>query len=85
MNSEQQIRQARYRIHRAGAMMGKAAQLDAIAAQLMAVQRQWNDPGREAQLAAVLATSRAVWHGIQIALAEGALVFPLEVRQNLLI
>ena len=85
MNPEQQIRQARYRIHHADVMMGEAAQLDAIAAQLMAVQRQWNDPGREAHLAAVLATSRAVWHGIQIALAEDALVFPLEVRQNLLI
>jgi hypothetical protein len=85
MSPEQQIQQAQRRIHYADAMMCEAAQLDDIAAQLMVVQRYWNAPNRQANLAAALAESRAVWHGIQNALAEGRLVLPLEVQHNLLI
>jgi flagellar biosynthesis regulator FlaF len=85
MSPEQQIQQAQRRIHHADVMIGEAAQLDDIAAQLMAVQRHWNDPSREAHLSVVLKNSRKVWHGIQAALAEGRLELPLEVQQNLLI
>ena len=85
MIPEQQIQQAQRRIHHADVMIGEAAQLDDIAAQLMAVQRHWNDPSREAHLSVVLKNSRKVWHGIQTALAEGRLELPLEVQQNLLI
>lgn len=85
MSPEQQIQQAQRRIHHADVMIGEAAQLDDIAAQLMAVQRHWNDPSREAHLSVVLNNSRKVWHGIQTALAEGRLELPLEVQQNLLI
>ena len=85
MSPEQQIQQAQRRIHHADVMIGEAAQLDDIAAQLMAVQRYWNDPSREAHLSVVLNNSRKVWHGIQTALAEGRLELPLEVQQNLLI
>ena len=85
MSPEQQIQQAQRRIHHADVMIGEAAQLDDIAAQLMAVQRHWNDPSREAHLSVVLSNSRNVWHGIQTALAEGRLALPLEVQQNLLI
>ena len=58
MSPKQPIQQAQRRINPADAMMGEAAQLDDIAAQLMAVQRHWNDPNREAHLAAALAASR---------------------------
>lgn len=85
MIPEQQIQQAQQRIHPVDVMMGEAAQLDDIAAQLMAVQRYWNAPSRAVHLTAALADSRAVWHGIQAALAEGTLELPLEVQQNLLI
>jgi len=85
MNSEEQIQQAQRPIHHMNVMMGEANQLEDIAAQLMAVQRVWNAPKREAHLAVALADSRAVWHGIQTALAEGSLALPLEVRHNLLI
>ena len=85
MSPEQQIQQAQRHIRPVDMMMGEAAQLDDIAAQLMAVQRYWNAPNRAAHLAAALEDSRAVWHGIQAALAEGALDVPLEVRHNLLI
>jgi hypothetical protein len=85
MSPEQQIQQAQRRIHHVDVMMGEAAQLDDMAAQLMAVQRHWNDPSREAHLSVVLTNSRNVWHGIQAALAEGRLELPLEVQQNLLI
>src|SRR5512139_2799726 len=85
MSQEKQIQQAQRRIHHADVMMGEAAQLDSIAAQLMAVQRHSNDPGREIQLTAALAASRTVWHGIQAALAESTLVLPPEVQHNLLI
>ncbi len=85
MSPEQQILQAQRRIQHADVMMGEAVQLDDIAAQLMTVQRYWNAPYHEAHLAAALADSRAVWHGIQTALAKGTLRLPLEVQHNLLI
>lgn len=85
MSPEQQIQQAHRPIQHADVVMGETAQLDDIAAQLMAVQRHWNDPTREAQLAAAMAASRTVWHGIQTALAQGTVALPLEVRHNLLI
>jgi len=85
MNSEQQIQQAQRRIRPSSVMMDEAVQLDDLAAQLMTVQRYWNAPSRETCLAAVLADSRAVWHGIQASLAGSTLALPLEVKQNLLI
>ncbi len=85
MSPEQEIQLAQRRIHHAESMMVEAAQLDDIAAQLMAVQRYWNAPNRAPHLAAALADSRAVWHGIQAALAEGSLDLPPDVQHNLLI
>lgn len=85
MSPEQQIQQAQRRIDHADVMMAEAAQLDDIAAQLMAVQRYWSSPNRQIHLTAALAESRAVWDGIQAALAEGTLELPLEVQHNLLI
>lgn len=85
MNPEQQIQQAQRRIRSSGSMMEEAAQLEDIATQLMTVQRYWNASSRETYLAAALADSRAVWHGIQIALASSTLKLPLEVQHNLLI
>ncbi|MGA9163187.1 MAG: flagellar biosynthesis regulator FlaF [Thiobacillus sp.] len=85
MSPEQQIQQAQCRIHPTDMMMSEAAQLDGLAAQLMAVQRCWSDPSRAAHLTAALSASRAVWGGIQAALAEGTLPLPLEVQHNLLI
>lgn len=85
MSPEQQIQQAQRRIRPADAMLGEAAQLDDIAARLMAVQRQWNDPDRERHLAGALEASRRVWHDIQSTLAKGALPLPPEVQHNLLI
>ena len=85
MSPEQQIQQAQRRIEQADVMMGEANQLEDFAAQLMAVQRYWGAPNRQIHLTAALADSRAVWHGIQAALAEGSLELPLEVQHNLLI
>jgi hypothetical protein len=85
MSVERHIQQARQRIHPVDMMMDEAILLDDIAAQLMAVQKYWNAPSRAAHLAVALADSRAAWHGIQAALAEGTLDLPLEVQQNLLI
>lgn len=85
MRPEQQIQQVPRRINYADQRMSEVAELDRIAAQLMAVQRAWNAPSREHHLIAALAASRAVWHGIQSALAEGALDLPPEVQHNLLI
>lgn len=85
MSAELQIQQAQRRIQHADVMLGEAVQLDDIAAQLMMVQRYWNAPGRTTHLNAALADSRAVWHGIQAALAQGRLTLPLEVQHNLLI
>jgi len=85
MSPEQPIQQAPCNLHQAGVMMGEAARLEDIAAQLMAVQRRWNDPSREFHLAAALEASRSAWHAIQTALAEGVLALPLEAQHNLLI
>ncbi|MBS1185182.1 MAG: hypothetical protein H6R09_783 [Proteobacteria bacterium] len=85
MSPEKPIQQAQRHIHHAGVMMSEAAQLDDIAAQLMAVQRHWNDPDHEQHLAAALEASRGAWHAIQAALSEGALMLPPEVQHNLLI
>jgi hypothetical protein len=65
--------------------MAEASQLEDIAAQLMAVQRLWNDPSRELHLTAALEASRTAWHAIQTALAEGVLKLPPDVQHNLLI
>lgn len=59
--------------------------LDGAAALLMAMQRHWDEPNREARLALTLATNRQVWADIQDALADGSLSLPLEAQQNLLI
>ena len=85
MSLEQPIPQTARRIAPAGAMIGEAIQLDDLAARLMTVQRQWNDPNRAFHLAAALEASRHVWHAIQTALAEGMLSLPLDVQHNLLI
>lgn len=70
---------------RKGVAMGEVARLDDIAAQLMAVQRYWDEPNREQRLAHALQASRVVWHAIQAALAEGRLALPADVQHNLLI
>jgi len=85
MSPEQPNQQAPRNSHQAGLMMTEATQLDDIAAQLMAVQRLWNDPSREFHLAAALEASRSAWHAIQTALAEGVLALPPDVQHNLLI
>lgn len=85
MSPEQPIQQPPCNPHPAGVMTAEAARLEDIAAQLMAVQRRWNDPSRELHLAAALEASRSAWHAIQTALAEGVLAFPLEAQHNLLI
>jgi hypothetical protein len=85
MSPELQIQQAQRRIHHADVMMGEASRLDETAAKLMAVQRHWNAPDRDARLTAALDASRTVWHGIQAALAGGTLGLPLEAQHNLLI
>lgn len=59
--------------------------LDGAAALMMAMQRHWDEPNREARLALTLATNRQVWADIQDALADGSLSLPLEAQQNLLI
>ena len=85
MSPEQSIQKAPRNILQTGPMMAEATRLDEIAAQLMAVQRLWNDPGRELHLAAALEASRCAWHAIQTALAEGVLTLPPDVQHNLLI
>lgn len=85
MRPEQQIQQAPRPFSHADVMMGEATQFDDIAARLMAVQRHWNDPDRALHLAAALEASRAAWHSIQAALAEGMLLLPADVQHNLLI
>lgn len=85
MSPEQQMPLALRRVGQAPVTTGWATQLDDIAARLMAVQRQWNDPERELRLAAALAAGRAAWNAVQAALAEGDLALPPEVRHNLLI
>src|SRR3569832_1874903 len=85
MIPELQIQQAQRHIHHADVMMDEAAQLDDIAAQLMAVQRHWTDPSRPLRLMTALEASRSVWHAIQTGLPEGTLALPLDVQHNLLI
>lgn len=85
MNSEEHIQQVQRYILQLNVMTAEANQLEDLAAQLMAVQRYWNAPNRQAHLAQALADSRAVWLGIQTVLAEGSLALPLEVQNNLLI
>lgn len=85
MSPEQKIQQAQRHIGHADLMMREAAQLDDIAAQLMAVQRHWNEAGRELRLTAALEASRSVWHALQTALAESTLPLPPDVQHNLLI
>ncbi|MFP5417877.1 MAG: flagellar biosynthesis regulator FlaF [Gammaproteobacteria bacterium] len=85
MNPEQQIQQAQRHIRPSRVMAAEVTQLEDVAAQLMTVQRYWNASNREACLAAALSDSRAVWHGLQSALAANRLALPLEVQQNLLI
>ena len=85
MSSKKKIQQTPRRVSHETVMVSEAAQLDDIAAQLMAVQRHWNDPDRESQLAAALAASRSAWHAIQAALAQGVLKLPPDVQHNVLI
>lgn len=85
MSPEYQILQAQRAIRPDDTMCAEAGLLDDAAARLMAVQRSWNQPERAALLADALAASRKVWHGIQAALARGALMVPVEVQHNLLI
>lgn len=85
MNSELITRDAQRRIGGVDVMLHGADQLEAVAMQLMHVQRHWNADDRAAQLDAALAASRQVWQEIQTALAEGSLSLPLDVQQNLLI
>lgn len=61
------------------------AQLEAIVARLMEVQRHWSAPDRDAHLAVALDASRKAWDAIQSALARGILTLPPEVQHNLLI
>ena len=85
MRPEQQIQHSARRIHPAATPPGETAQLDHIAAQLMAVQRRWNDPNREHHLDAALSAARDAWHAIQAALAGGRLSLPPDVQHNVLI
>ncbi len=85
MNPEDMIQQAQERILAADSIMIGAERLEGASALLMAVQRHWNAPDREARLAMALEANREIWHDIQNALAQGALSLPLEVQQNLLI
>jgi hypothetical protein len=86
MNPEQvDIDRAQSGIRPARAALTEAMRLDDMAAQLMTVQRYWNAPGREAQLASALEESRSIWGDIQAALANGTLPLPADVQHNLLI
>lgn len=70
---------------RACSAHSQAVRLEELAMRLMRVQRHWDQPGRDAELDAVLASSREAWHEIQSALAHGTLSVPVKVRENLLI
>ena len=86
MNPEQvDIDRAQSGIRPARAALSEAIRLDDMAARLMAVQRYWNAPGRESQLASALEESRSIWGDIQAALANGTLPLPADVQHNLLI
>jgi hypothetical protein len=62
-----------------------AERLEGVSALLMAMQRHWDEPDREARLALTLRANREVWCDIQCALADASLSLPWEVQQNLLI
>ena len=85
MYTEETIEQGAEVARTADTMMMGAERLEGVSALLMAVQRHWNEPDREARLAVTLEANREVWCDIQSALAEGKLSLPLEVQQNLLI
>lgn len=86
MNPEQfDIDRAQNGIRPACGTLSEAIRLDDMAVQLMTVQRYWNAPGRESQLASALAESRSIWGDIQAALATGSLPLPADVQHNLLI
>lgn len=85
MIREHHFQQTRHGHRRPCATRSQAARLEEIAMRLMRLQRQWDHPGRDDELDAVLASSRDTWHDIQSALAHGALSLPLEVCENLLI
>lgn len=85
MNPEELIQQAQQHILAADTIMIGAERLEGASALLMAVQRHWTSPDREARLAIALEANLEVWSDIQAALAEGEASLPLEVRQNLLI
>ena len=85
MNPDELIHQAQQQILAADTIMIGAERLEGASALLMAVQRHWTAPDREARLAIALEANREVWNDIQAALAGGALSLPLEARQNLLI
>lgn len=85
MRPEQQIQQASRPTRHADMTRREPIRLDDVAARLMAVQRHWNDADRSVRLSAALQSSRAAWHAIQSALAEGELALPPDVQHNLLI
>jgi len=85
MYLEKTMAQAAGGVRQADAMTIGAERLEGVSALLMAAQRHWNEPDRDARLAVALEASREVWHDIQAALAESALFLPLEVQQNMLI
>lgn len=85
MRPEQQIQQASCPTRHADMTRREPIRLDDVAARLMAVQRHWNDADRSVRLSAALQSSRAAWHAIQSALAEGELALPPDVQHNLLI
>lgn len=85
MRPEQQIQQASRPARHADMPRRAPIRLDDVAVRLMAVQRHWNDADRSVRLSAALQSSRAAWHAIQSALAEGELALPPDVQHNLLI
>ncbi len=85
MIREHHFQQARCGHRRPCSTRSQAVRLEELATRLMWLQRQWDQPGRDTELDAVLASSREAWHDIQNALAHGTLSLPLEVRENLLI
>lgn len=85
MIREHHFQQARCGHRRPCSTRSQVVRLEELAARLMRLQRQWDQPGRDSELDAVLASSRDAWHDIQNALAHGTLSLPLEVRENLLI
>jgi hypothetical protein len=85
MRPEQKILQIPPPVRPRGGLASAATELDAIAARLMTVQRQWDAPGRALHLAAALDACRASWKALQDLLAEGDSSLPPDVPHNLLI